>query len=49
MPPKSKKRPAALADNVTPLDVLISVYRNPGLPVNRESHAAAKAAPYIHR
>ena len=40
---------SALADNATPLDFLISIYRNPGLPIELRVHAAAKAAPYIHR
>ena len=40
---------AALADNATPLDLLMSVYRNSDLPIELRVHAAAKAAPYVHR
>jgi hypothetical protein len=40
---------AALAENSTPLDLLMSVYRNPELPIEIRVHAAAKAAPYVHR
>jgi hypothetical protein len=36
-------------DNATPLDLLTSVYRNPELPIELRVHAAAKAAPYVHR
>lgn len=40
---------AALAENASPLDLLMSVYRNPDLPIDLRVHAAAKAAPYVHR
>ena len=40
---------AALADNATPLDLLMSVYHNSDLPIELRVHAAAKAAPYVHR
>ena len=40
---------AALAEDATPLDLLMSVYRNPDLPIELRVHAAAKAAPYVHR
>jgi hypothetical protein len=39
----------ALAESATPLDLLMSVYRNPELPIALRVHAAAKAAPYVHR
>ena len=39
----------ALADGATPLDLLMSVYRNPDLPIELRVHAAARAAPYVHR
>ena len=40
---------AALTEDATPLDLLMSVYRNPELPIELRVHAAAKAAPYVHR
>ena len=40
---------AALTEDATPLDLLMSVYRNPDLPIELRVHAAARAAPYVHR
>jgi hypothetical protein len=37
------------SDDATPLDFLISAYRDPGVPIALRIHAAAKAAPFLHR
>ena len=37
------------SDDATPLDFLISAYRDPSVPIALRIHAAGKAAPFLHR